>query len=268
MWSRLKSMVLFLASFTRFSSWLFNLQSNIIASFLLLFLEPFKRSNFVYLIFFIIIQVFLFAYSFVINDAADKDIDIKAGKFKPIQEYSNRKIILILSILAGGYFLIPLYYGDLLIIIISITTFLLLTFYSLKPLRFKERGLLGMIIMVGASRSALFLIFALFISARSLMTAFFMGWLFIIGFQDELAHQLEDIANDEKSGVNTYGRSLGYDHGKKILTRSLIVTLVYLCIPFLFLEFYTSFVVSATLALFRIGSYILKPFVLARILEI
>lgn len=252
----LKTAISFFMEFTRFGSWLSTIESNLIASFLLLLLEPFKQSNFVYLVFFIIIQFFLLAYTFIVNDFADKNIDIIAGKNKPIHKYSKQRVALILIIFAGSSLCLPLVFGNFLVKLTSIVALILLTFYSVKPIRFKEKGILGIIIADGAQRSLLFLIFALFISARLFPTVFFFCWLFIIGFQDELGHQLRDIKNDEKAGVRTLAQRVGYKLGRKILIASIVISLIYLCIPFLFLEFNTSCVISTTLIIFRMRNYI------------
>lgn len=252
----LKTAISFFIDFTRFGSWLNTIESNLIASFLLLLLEPFKQSNFVYLLFFIITQFFLLAYTFIVNDFGDKNIDITIGKNKPIHRYSKQRVALILSVFAGSSLCLPLIFGNLLVKATSIVALTLLTFYSVKPIRFKERGILGIIVADGAQRSLLFLIFALFISAKLLPTIFFFCWLFIIGFQDELGHQLRDIKNDEKAGVSTWARKIGYNLGEKILIASMVASLIYLCISFLFLEFYIACVISATLIIFRTRNYL------------
>lgn len=249
--NRFKTNLMFIIKLTRFLYWVPTLQQNLTASLLLLILSSIDTSKFVYFLFFAIIQIFLFAYTFVVNDVGDKEVDIKAGKIKPIQRYSKKKIALILSVLAGGSLFIPLYYGSFLVNVVSISTFLLLTFYSLKPFRFKERGIWGILVADGAQRSALFLIFGLFISAPPLLIAFFMGWLFIIGFQDELNHQLMDIDADEKSGACTWVQHVGHEYGEKVLIASLILSSIYLILPFLFLTLLLACIVSIALFIFR-----------------
>ena len=212
--------------------------------------------NIGYIVFFVIFQFFILAYTFVVNDVADKSIDIKSGKIKSVHKYSDKTVIFILSILAIGLLFIPLYFGNLLVRIISIAAFLSLTFYSVKPVRFKERGFLGIIVVDGAQRSLLFLIFALFISADILPTIFFFCWLFIIGFQDELGHQLRDIENDEKADVRTWARCIGFERAKIVLIAFLVASLFYLFVPFLFLNFYTSLAISSVLFIFRARTYI------------
>jgi 4-hydroxybenzoate polyprenyltransferase len=246
----------FFLRFTRFESWLSTLESNLVASFLLLLLGPFKQSNFVYFLFFIIFQFFLLAYAFVLNDVCDKNIDIMAGKNKPIHRYSKKRVALILSVLAGSSLCLPLIFGNLLVKVASLVALALSTFYSVKPIRFKERGILGIIVADGTQRSLLFLIFALFISGMLLPTIFFFCWLFIIGFQDELGHQLRDRENDEKTRANTWAPKIGYNLGEKVLIASLAASLIYLCLSFLFFEFYTACAISAALIIFRIRNYL------------
>ena len=249
--NRFKTNLLFIIQFTRFLSWVPTIQQNLTASLLLLMLSSIDTNYFVYFLFSIIIQIFLLAYGFIVNDVGDKEIDIKAGKIKPIQRYSKKKIILILSIIAGGFLFIPLCYGTLLVKVVSIVTFLLATFYSLKPFRFKERGLWGILVADSTQRPALFLIFGLFISAQPLMIAFFMGWLFIIGFQDELNHQLMDIDADEKSEACTWIQQVGPKYGEKVLIILLIISSIYLILPFFFLNLLLACIVSITLFIFR-----------------
>ena len=237
--------------FTRFLSWVPTIQQNLIAALLLVMLSTVSAEYFIYFLFFVVIQIFLLAYTFIINDVGDKEIDIKAGKLKPIQGYSKKKILLILGVFTVGSLFIPLGLGSFSVKVVSITTFLLLTFYSIKPLRFKERGIWGIVVADGAQRSALFLIFGIFISAQPFLIAFFMGWLFLIGFQDELNHQLVDIDDDKESGVHTWVQQVGYAAGRKLLVIFLVFSLAYLILPFLFLDPFLACIVSITLFVFR-----------------
>lgn len=249
--NKLKANLVFLLKFTRFLFWAPTVQQNLTAALLLILLSPANPSAPLNLMVFLIIQFFMFTYTFVVNDVGDKTIDIKAGKIKPIQQYSTIKTTLIISLFAAGSLIFPLYYGNLWASVVSVFTFLLLTFYSLKPIRFKERGLLGPLVADVAQRSLLFLIFALSFSAQPLLIAFFMGWLFLIGFQDELNHQLADIDADEKSGALTWVQRKGRKLGEHVLIAFLAVSLLYLFLPFLFLDFYSACLVSITLFIFR-----------------
>ena len=122
--NRVKTNLVFLIKFTRFLSWVPTLQQNLTAALLLLLLSPVSTIAYLNFMVFIIIQFFMLAYTFVVNDVGDKAFDIKAGKIKPIQNYSKMKTALILSLLAVGSLVFPLYYGNLWVMVISIVTFI------------------------------------------------------------------------------------------------------------------------------------------------
>jgi 4-hydroxybenzoate polyprenyltransferase len=232
--------------------WVPTLQQNLTSALLLLIVTPMGENNLLHLLFFAIIQVFLLTYGFVINDIGDKESDIAAGKLKDIQKYSKKKSSLIISLLTVGFLFIPIFFGGVLIMVLSVFIFFLATFYSLKPLRFKERGILGILVADISSRSALFLIFGLFISAQPLNILFFMGWLFVIGFQDELNHQLVDISADKKSGAKTWVQVVGQKRGEQFLIAALMLSFLYLIIPFLLFTFLFACIVTFVLFIFRV----------------
>ncbi len=247
----LKGRILQIVEFTRFRHWVAILQENLVASFLLLLLIPFNGINNIFLLIFVIMQIFFLTYAFVVNDFSDRDIDIKAGKFKPIHKLSKQKIALVLCLLIGGFLIIPLYFGNLLIDIILLILLFFATFYSLKPIRFKERGILAIIVADIAQRSVPFLILGLWVSASPVLILFFVGWLFMIGFQDELGHQLADLRNDEKSDTHTWARRVGYEFGEKTLIAFLVLSVAYLFSSLLIVPFYDALGVSIILIVFR-----------------
>jgi 4-hydroxybenzoate polyprenyltransferase len=235
-------------------NWLPTLQSNLVVSFLILLSQRFEANAIFPLLFlFVIFQVFVFAYTFVVNDISDRDIDLSAGKIRPIQEYSKRKQTIIIVTLAAAALSIPLSLGDSIVKITSIITFLLLTFYSFKPLRFKERGIIGLIVAAGAQRSALFLVYGQLLLANASHVLFFMIWLFIIGFQDELGHQLTDMENDEKASVKTWVSQVGQKKGKRVSRIFLLLTFGFPFLSFLFFDVISALAVSVVLIIFRLA---------------
>jgi len=249
--SKIKTNIFFLMKFTRFMYWVPTLQQNLTAAFLLLFLTSINETSLLNLLFFAVMQVFLLTYIFVVNDVGDKEIDVKAGKIKAIQKYSKKRTALIVLGLIAGFLFIPFYYGNLSVIAASIFTLFLATFYSIKPIRFKEHGAWGIIVADFSQRSALFFIFALLVSAPLSLTTFFMGWLFIIGFQDELNHQVMDISADKKSNAKTWIQHIGKQRGERFLLIALAFSFVYLLIPFLMFNVLLATLVSFTLFIFR-----------------
>lgn len=146
------------------------------------------------------------AFSYMINDFSDIEVDKSAGKEKVICSQSKAAVIgwLIGLFLGGCVPLLCYQRWDAALGVMLLLTYFLGYAYSMKPFRFKERGLIGLVecsvaqrcmpigviwMLIGGGRS----IFLLF-----LLISFFMGLRYIF------IHQLIDIENDRKSGVNTY----------------------------------------------------------------
>ena len=142
----------------------------------------------------------------MINDFSDIEVDKSAGKEKVICSQSKAAVIgwLIGLFLGGCVPLLCYQRWDAALGVMLLLTYFLGYAYSMKPFRFKERGLIGLVecsvaqrcmpigviwMLIGGGRS----IFLLF-----LLISFFMGLRYIF------IHQLIDIENDRKSGVNTY----------------------------------------------------------------
>ena len=178
---------------------------------------------------------FLGSYGYVINSYADRRQDMKAGKHPEVSHFSNRQLLLILCFLALGALGIPLYYNDIKIKILGAITFFLATFYSVRPIRFKERGILGIIIPTLPQRPLPFLFFVFLISSYSILTWFLLGWLTLIGLVVMFAHQLLDFENDKKAQVDTWAQGFGFSKTRKFTIFIFGLTWIYMCIPpFLF----------------------------------
>ena len=91
-------------------------------------------------------------------------------------------------------------------IIIALTYFLGLA-YSTLGIRFKERGLLGLIECSYAQRCMPLLIILVLVKTDVLLTIMLLGWMclsFIDGLRYIIIHQVNDLENDIASGVDTY----------------------------------------------------------------
>jgi 4-hydroxybenzoate polyprenyltransferase len=76
--------------------------------------------------------------------------------------------------------------------------------YSLPPLRFKERGIWGVIVGAFTQRPALFLIWAASLGVWDRLTAFMAVWLFAVGMAGMLGHQVLDRWRDRAGQVRTF----------------------------------------------------------------
>ena len=160
------------------------------------------------LAYFLFLSMYL-ALSYVFNDYTDIDIDKNAGKVKLISSIPKKVII-------TSFFAMALI-GDIPIIlvvenkILCLFMILLITFfglaYSLPGIRFKEKGLLGLIECSFAQRCLPLTLILLFIDlTRS--NLFYWGVWFALSFFDGLRyiliHQYIDQENDRTTNTHTF----------------------------------------------------------------
>lgn len=152
------------------------------------------------------VSMFL-AFSYVINDYCDMDVDKQAGKKKLILSLPKWVVILTMVLLVSAgtipmFFLVPnrwVYLGFTLLL------YLLGAAYSSRRLlRFKERGLIGLLECSLAQR-CLPLIPAFFLfELPAVYPVLFLAVSFINGLRYILIHQAMDLENDIRVGVKTY----------------------------------------------------------------
>jgi 4-hydroxybenzoate polyprenyltransferase len=242
-----------LIAITRAYEWMDKLQVNFLAAFLVVILFTQWADFFFFLLIYCIYQLFLISYGYVINSYADREDDLKAGKHREITYVPNGHLFLIIGFLAVGSLGIPLFFNTK-IKILGVITFLLATFYSLKPIRFKERGLLGILVPALTQRSLLFLFFALLVSSSTLIDLYLFIWLALIGIIIIMAHQLMDFDNDKKTGTHTWAIAVGIKRAKKYTSYTSKFTILYLIIPISILPVPTGLVISIVLASFTYHS--------------
>lgn len=150
------------------------------------------------------------AFGYVINDYADRKVDRLAGKPNAIGQFTERRAIgLVLLIgLAGPLCLWP-YLGIPWVIPTLLPAYFFAAAYSLPPVRFKERGVLGVVVSSTAQRLMPLLVgMALF--SRFDTVSWIMAVLFsLIGVRWILVHQIGDLTADERGGVHSFARSHG-----------------------------------------------------------
>lgn len=145
-------------------------------------------------------------FGYLINDFADIKVDKKAGKIKVIHNMSKFTVIILLCIIVGlGSSLLIIFNHSLK----SLTTIVIIYFfgasYSMPPLRFKERGIWGLIVSSGAQRCLPLL--AMVNVLEIPIDKYYIAWMllsFFVGMRYILVHQNIDMDNDIKAGVNTF----------------------------------------------------------------
>lgn len=150
------------------------------------------------------------AFGYAVNDYADREADRRAGKPNAIARLGERraKQFLALIALAGPLSLLPFLSAPW-VAPALLAAYFFAAAYSLPPLRFKERGVIG--IVVSATAQRLFpLLVGMAVLGRFDGVSWVMATLFsLMGARWILVHQIGDVAADERGGVKSFTRSRG-----------------------------------------------------------
>jgi 4-hydroxybenzoate polyprenyltransferase len=160
---------------------------------------------------FFLFSMFSTTYGYLVNDLSDRDLDRSHKKANTFEDDSSSKAALIvifflmLSLVFArnfwgrqGFF--PLWLG----------WFLITTFYSLRPIRLKEKGKVGLAFVVVAQRVLPTLIaFAAFEHWDTITVLVFTLYMLFRGLSSDLNHQLEDYKRDASTGTLTYAVETG-----------------------------------------------------------
>ncbi|MES2690356.1 MAG: hypothetical protein V4658_08135 [Bacteroidota bacterium] len=166
------------------------------------------------------------AYFF--NDLMDVSTDHKAGKFNSTQVMNKGVIILLILFLwLAGYLLVDRVLSGLRVFFVL--QLLLLVLYSLPAIRLKEKGLLGLVTDACYAHvmPVIMLLFLVndFIVLQPAFAINLVVLTFCIGMRDILIHQVHDLANDKRSGVQTF--AVGNQHVVKKLVLLFEVFIVF-----------------------------------------
>jgi len=160
-------------------------------------------------------------YVSVINDITDLDEDLASGKSNRIQQVPARFRWLIpaVCVLLGfvfGYFLYP----DLLSCLLYLCSWIVFSLYSIKPVRLKNRGILG-VFADGCGAHvfpSLLIVSSVTYSTHQSMNWVWFGavgiWALCYGLRGILWHQFADRENDIKVNLNTFASKINPEHFK------------------------------------------------------
>jgi 4-hydroxybenzoate polyprenyltransferase len=159
------------------------------------------------------------AFGYYINDFSDRECDSHAGKQKLITHLPGPVVVGSLCILGLAGMAIPFtQIRDYpLAMWLAGVAYFFAVFYSMPPIRFKERGVWGLMVSATAQRSLpVLLVFAIF-NHFALDTWLFFSLFCLIGVRWILVHQLIDFKNDLNAGTCTFATELGYRRTEYVL---------------------------------------------------
>lgn len=165
---------------------------------------------------------FYFMYGFLINDFFDRTFDMSAGKKRAVHELSEgvfRGLIIFVILISA---LCVLYLNNISYAMIFGFSYLLATLYSAPVIRFKEKGITGIIVDALIEKTLPIAgIFAYF-DHFGIDTYIFLVTSFLLQIIEIMTHQIYDHEGDVKAGIRTFVVDIGKEKAMKIF-RFLVV---------------------------------------------
>ncbi len=218
----------FIKKYLGWRNWAVLTYNSIFENLFVLFYIGLRTSNYtdtflIDIFIFLLFSIFSTTYGYLINDYADIDLDKAHGKDNTFADDSKPKAIIIsflflaLSVIAGMPFADNQDFALLWLIWILISTF-----YSLPPIRLKERGKIGLLFVVFAQRLIpILLVFTAFNFSFGWELTILAVYVFFRGASSDINHQLEDYENDIATGTSTYTVKQGKQKVESIMRFSL-----------------------------------------------
>lgn len=184
------------------------------------------HSAFTFLLYFgcfILFSLFSTTYGYLVNDLADKELDAIHDKENTFSGDSKPRatLVVLLFFALSAIFALP-FVRNPVFLIAWVCWIFCTTFYSLPPLRFKERGKSGLLLAVCAQRlfpiTLIFVVFGYYNWADILVLS---AYVFCRGSSSDLNHQLEDYHNDVSTSTGTYAVEAGFQRTARLLRVSL-----------------------------------------------
>lgn len=213
----------FISKYLGWRNWAVFNYNSIFENFFILLYIILKSGHFDLLAFshvwyFILFSIFSTTYGYLINDLADRDLDKKHNKANTFEHDSVLRAIsvvlffLLLSVFFAVPFLKQSWFPALWLSWIIISSF-----YSLPPLRLKERGSVGLIFVVLAQRVIpILLIFASFPWATVPEIVVLTFYALLRGLASDMNHQIQDYANDIQTNTKTFAVEAGQTKSSRI----------------------------------------------------
>ena len=207
------------------------MMQNALAAILYLIFLPNPTQYSIQFIIFLVFQSTLLSYGFVINSYSDRLQDAIAGTDFGIGKFSTAGIMAMILLLGIAALSAGLLVNEK-AAIVAVLALLLATFYSVRPLRLKEKGFAGALCS-SLPQSALPFIFFVSATAFSGVAPMIAAWLFLKHTRNEMHHQLLGYAADKKSGVNSLGVAWGKEKTSKIINIISFIFMLSAVAPFL-----------------------------------
>lgn len=169
----------------------------------------------------LLISASIFGYT--LNDLADQNLDLAQGKPNCCRGITLPERILLIGGPAIAVFTITYLLRDRFMMVPLVGAwFFMAAFYSLEPLRFKERGRIGLVVSVLCQFPLpLLMLFAVFGHSNALDVSVFVLYGAAKGAALDIGHQRHDYYRDFSTNTRTYAVRAGFQRASLAYRRAL-----------------------------------------------
>ncbi len=128
------------ALLTRVSEWHDKALAVVVCAIILVLFEAAPEQHFGLIAAIAIYVAFLGSYGYSLNSYCDREQDGKIGRRQVVAAFTESEFRIAICISASGVMAVLLWLSDSRLVVTGLFAFLLATFYSARPIRFKERG--------------------------------------------------------------------------------------------------------------------------------
>lgn len=160
------------------------------------------------------------SFGYSVNSLSDRAVDTSVDKSNALAEIPDRAGKYLVGILAGASiaFVFYVFRGQPSVTVLFCLAFLTAAAYSLKPVRFKERGMLGLLAAAVAQRTFPAVIVFQAMHAWDWTALALCALSTAIGLRSIIVHQLKDEAADRRAKVRTVATTRGGPFLRRMLT--------------------------------------------------
>ncbi len=168
---------------------------------------------------FALLSVSATTYGYLVNDLADIELDKEHGKINTFAGDSRAKAVgVVFSVLLLTLLLAAPFFSSAVFVVIFLLWLILSSAYSLPPFRLKEKGALGLIVVVFAQRLLpVLLVFAAFHFTNIYEIMLLAAYVLFRGLSSDVNHQVEDYRNDMATTTNTFAVEQGIRKAQRVL---------------------------------------------------
>jgi len=158
-------------------------------------------------------------YGFLVNDYFDYESDVSSGKFRSVHRLGKGFVVVWIFLVLILEAIVLFYLGNTSFVLIYTISILLAFFYSAPPLRFKERGALGIFVNCLIEKTLVTLAIFTYFNHMGWDTLAFVFASFFLHLADIVTHQLYDYDADSMTSTKTFAVEKGLGFVTRIYRR-------------------------------------------------